>query len=189
MLKILFIRHGKTYGNTLKRYIGTTDEPLLPESIIELNKKSYPMVDKVYCSPLLRTRQTAEIIYPQCPATVVDGLKECDFGEFENKNYIELEHSEEYSKWVASQGTLPFPNGEETGHFKNRCVSAFRNILEENSQNDITIAIVAHGGTIMAVLEEFALPKKSFYCWQAENGEGYSAVLTANKSLTIIGKI
>ena len=28
MIKIAMIRHGKTYGNTLGRYIGVTDEPL-----------------------------------------------------------------------------------------------------------------------------------------------------------------
>ena len=30
MLKLYMIRHGMTYGNTQGRYIGTTDEPLLP---------------------------------------------------------------------------------------------------------------------------------------------------------------
>ena len=31
MIKIAMIRHGKTYGNTLGRYIGVTDEPLCEE--------------------------------------------------------------------------------------------------------------------------------------------------------------
>ena len=31
MKELYLIRHGKTYGNTLGRYIGTTDEPLCEE--------------------------------------------------------------------------------------------------------------------------------------------------------------
>ena len=34
-------------------------------------------------------------------------------------------------------------------------------------------AMVVHGGTIMAVLSEFAEERQEFYYWQAANGEGY----------------
>ena len=38
MIKIAMIRHGKTYGNTLGRYIGVTDEPLCEEGKKELEQ-------------------------------------------------------------------------------------------------------------------------------------------------------
>ena len=34
MIKIAMIRHGKTYGNTLGRYIGVTDEPLCEDCLL-----------------------------------------------------------------------------------------------------------------------------------------------------------
>ena len=34
--KIVLIRHGMTQGNQEHRYVGTTDEGLLPESVEEL---------------------------------------------------------------------------------------------------------------------------------------------------------
>ena len=40
MIKIAMIRHGKTYGNTLGRYIGVTDEPLCEEGKKELEQRT-----------------------------------------------------------------------------------------------------------------------------------------------------
>lgn len=189
MVKIVFIRHGKTFGNTLKRYIGTTDEPLLADSIIDLAKKSYPQVQKLYCSPLQRAMQTAQAIYSGIPPIVIDDLRECDFGEFENKNYIELADSLSYNRWIKSNSTLPFPKGEAVEAFKARCVEAFKNIAKENMGEEISIAVVAHGGTIMSILEELSEEKQGFYNWQAENGGGYIATLRSDYTLKIIEKI
>ena len=36
-----------------------------------------------------------------------------------------------------------------------------------------TLAIVCHGGTIMAILEAFSVPHRDFYDWQVPNGGGY----------------
>ena len=33
--------------------------------------------------------------------------------------------------------------------------------------------IVAHGGTIMAFMERFGEPKREYYEWQPDNGEGW----------------
>ena len=52
MIKLWLIRHGKTEGNKLSRYIGTTDEPLCQEGTEFLHKMDYPKVQAVYVSPL-----------------------------------------------------------------------------------------------------------------------------------------
>ena len=64
MIKLWLIRHGKTEGNKLSRYIGTTDEPLCQEGTEFLHKMDYPKVQAVYVSPLKRCVQTAEILFP-----------------------------------------------------------------------------------------------------------------------------
>ena len=33
--------------------------------------------------------------------------------------------------------------------------------------------MVVHGGTIMNIMEAYALPKKEFYEWHVDNGCGY----------------
>ena len=65
--KIHLIRHGITDGNLQGKYIGVTDLPLSPDGVNELLELKglieYPDVSKVYTSPLLRARQSANIIF------------------------------------------------------------------------------------------------------------------------------
>ena len=168
------MRHGKTKGNLEGRYLGTTDEHLCALGIKELHGKVYPAVEKIYVSPMNRCMETAESIYPRLPKEIVPDLRECDFGDFENKNYSELQGSKVYQNWIDSKGMLPFPNGETPEAFRQRTTQAFERIIEEVfHEKREKIAIVAHGGTIMSILEKAALNQKAFYEWQLLNGQGY----------------
>ena len=62
MIKIAMIRHGKTYGNTLGRYIGVTDEPLCEEGKKELEQRTMDTVELLFVSPLKRCLETADCI-------------------------------------------------------------------------------------------------------------------------------
>lgn len=170
-MKIIFIRHGSTLGNLQKRYIGRTDEYLCEEGINQIKSHVYPPSEAVICSPMKRCLQTAQIIYPDKKIFVYDDLRECDFGDFEGKNYIELSNNPNYNKWIESNGELPFPDGETHKCFKERCTAAFEKAVSENVYN--SIAFVVHGGTIMSVLEKYAFPKRSFYDYQVQNGCGF----------------
>lgn len=186
-MKIIFIRHGKTAGNREKRYIGRTDEPLCGEGISEINSKKYPDAESVFCSPMRRCIETANLIYGSKKITVIDDFRECDFGDFEGKNYAELNGDPVYQSWIDSGGKMTFPNGEAPDKFKNRCVFAFEKIAE-NTRLDCTAALVVHGGTIMAILEKFAVPKKDFYDFYTENGSGFITEFDG-KELKIIERI
>ncbi len=153
-MKIIFFRHGKTNGNLEKRYIGRTDEPLSPIGRNELFGVRYPDCDIVISSPMKRCRETAEIIYPSKKIVAVSGLEECDFGDFEGKNYLELSGNPDYQKWIDSGGTLPFPNGENTEAFKQRCIKAFEKAVADFSSYE-SISFVVHGGTLISKLEKF----------------------------------
>lgn len=182
MVEIVLLRHSKTYGNTLGRYIGSrTDEPLCEEGIELLKGHTYPAVDKIYISPMKRCIETAQLIWQKEPEhmIMVPELRECDFGDFENKNYKELDGNPDYQAWIDSGGTLPFPNGESMEDFKARCQKAFGRIVEETGErkmlkgDSFRIAIVAHGGTIMSILERYGFPKKQYFDYQVKNGCGY----------------
>ena len=132
MLKIILIRHGKTYGNTLGRYIGSrTDEPLCQEGIRRLRENAYPPAEYVYTSPMRRCLETAGVIYPGVPGGSNPLLAECDFGAFENKNYKELSGDVRYQAWIDSGGTLPFPQGESQEAFRKRCEKGFEQCVED----------------------------------------------------------
>jgi len=168
------IRHFSTQGNLLKRYIGVTDEPLCEEGKCKIVNMNYPPVDAVFASPLMRCVETAKLIYPNQVPVFYKDFKECDFGDFENKNYLELANHPEYQVWINSGGTLPFPNGENPVDYKNRSVVAYENMVEESLRNNYKIvAMVVHGGTIMSILDRYSHPHKDYYHWQVGNGNGY----------------
>ena len=188
MAELILIRHGKTAGNLLGRYIGSrTDEPLCDEGREGLAGKQLPEVERLYVSPMKRCVETAEILWPgfdRKKMQKVTDIRECDFGDFENKNYKELSGNGDYQAWIDSNGTLPFPNGESMDAFKSRCLEAFARIVEEVSGAEqewiasgktgiFRAGIVVHGGTIMAILEQYGYPKAAYFDYQVKNGCGY----------------
>lgn len=174
MQKIILIRHGQTRGNTEGRYIGTTDEPLMESEAAFLEKYSIGPVDAVFTSPMKRCMMTAQILFPGQALLLVKNLRECDFGDFENKNYQEMSGDPVYQAWLDSGGMSGFPNGETVDGFTARTVKGFeqisRTILERGFE---TAAVVCHGGTIMSLLAAYGFPERDYYSWHAENGEGY----------------
>jgi alpha-ribazole phosphatase len=170
-----FLRHGATKGNLEKRYVGETDEALLPESCEALKALSLPPVKRVYVSPMCRCVETAKIVYPGAPLELVPDFRECGFGEFEYKNYEELKDLPAYQAWLDARGFTAFPGGESRADFCARVVRAFDRVAERAILLGGDAAIVAHGGTLMAILEARAVPKQDFYAWQAATGHGYAA--------------
>lgn len=186
MIKIALIRHSKTEGNLKGRYIGKTDEHLCEEGIKLAKSKKFPQVSHIYLSPLKRCIETADIIYKELNPIIIDELRECDFGDFENKNYKDLSGNMDYQKWIDSNGSIPFPNGENPEEFKKRSIIGFDKVVEDIIENKINdAAIIAHGGTIMSILDKYSCPNKDFYCWQVGNCCGY--IIEINDKLWIKG--
>lgn len=189
-MKINFIRHGKTVGNLEKRYIGRTDEPLCAEGIEEIKNIKYPSCDVIVSSPMKRCIQTAEIIYPKRTVLIYNDLRECDFGDFEDRNYVELSGNPDYQKWIDSNGTGTFPNGENPYDFRRRCTETFLKAVGRCSvvYYGKNITFVVHGGTIMSVMAKFAVPKRDYYDFQVENGHGFVTEYIDGK-ITILEEI
>lgn len=182
MIKIWLIRHGQTEGNKLKRYIGVTDEPLGTEGRELLKKMMYPMPEILYVSPMKRCIETASILFPGKSVRVVDELSECNFGEFENKNYKELDGNPHYQAWIDSGGTLPFPGGESREDFRKRNLLGFRKAMTGCIQEGLqSAAFVVHGGTIMNIMEAYAVKEYPFYQWYVGNGGGYELKFDADE--------
>lgn len=179
-MQIFFIRHGSTAGNLERRYVGTTDEALTAEAVRELRLRrgSLPVPDVVFVSPLQRCMQTAKILFPEAQKVTLPGLRECDFGEFEYKNYEELRGCKVYQSWIDSGGTTGFPGGESREEFTKRCCAAFETGCREAMQQGAKrAAFVVHGGTIMAILDKYSIPHKDYFDWQVKNGGGFCGEL------------
>lgn len=182
MVKLIFIRHSLTLGNEQERYIGVTDESLSETGIRLLEQKNYPPADILFSSPSKRCIETAKILYPNTTPNIISELQECDFGDFENKNAMELSGNPNYQNWIDSNGTLPFPKGESREAFRKRNCLGFDRAMNsiEKQQADCAVFMI-HGGTIMNLFSAYAMPRKDFYAWHVGNACGYEAEFLENQ--------
>ena len=104
-MSIFVIRHGKTDWNTLSKIQGQSNIELNEIGIKQAeevrDKIEQKNIDLIICSPLDRTKQTAEIINKnlKLPIKYNDNLKERNFGIFEGKTSKEIDNWEEILKY------------------------------------------------------------------------------------------
>lgn len=182
--KLHFIRHGMTEGNLTGRYVGRMNLPVCAEGRSQLeemkSKYQYPDVQEVYCSPLLRCLQTADILFPDTPRTVVDDLVELSLGDFEGKSIDELKNTPAYIDWISDSLHNKIPGSLENGEqFATRISGALYAVFRNMTQRKITeAAVVAHGGVFMGLLSAFAMPRRSMGEWALSNGSGYTVIMS-----------
>lgn len=188
--RIHLIRHGITQGNLDGLYIGATDMPLCDygrRQLEELKEKfDYPYAEVFFTSPLRRCKETLGILYPGVHMLEAADLRECSFGEWEGKDAKLLaKEYPDFSQWMASGGISAPPGGESGVAFQARVCKAFASIVDGLLKSGTTdAAVVAHGGTIMAILAAFGVPQASFYDWMTGNGRGYSLRVNARMWMT-----
>lgn len=183
MTELIFLRHGETAGNRRKNYIGRTDEPLCPDGAAKIRELAaqglYPAVNVLLVSPMLRCRQTAALIYPGLVQRQVADFAECDFGAFENKNWQDLTDDPAYQAWIDSGGLAAFPGGESRADFVARTNRGFADVLNSLLADGAErVAVVAHGGTFMAILSGFC--GGEYYDYMTPNGGGWSVPVDAD---------
>lgn len=189
---IYLLRHGETVWNAERRYQGSHDIPLSSEGLEQLRPAPFTP-ERVYVTKLRRTRQTAERIFPGAALVEVEGLQEMCFGDFEGRNYMEMEHDTAYRAWVDGNCQGRCPNGESQAEFSDRIFAAFSGLMEEAAaRGETRLVIVAHGGTQMALLERCGRPAQSYYAWLTGNGKGYlldSARWDSERLLTVVEEV
>lgn len=175
--KIHLIRNAPGEGYGEGRYIGHTDIPLSEEGRAQAQQMRddyvYPFAETVFTSPLKRCKETAAILYPNKEAVEIEGLIECNFGEFENKTADELKDNEAFSEWLAGKAAPPF--GESSADFGKRICSTFEKIAEGMMKSGVfETAIVTHGGVISIILAAYGLPQAPMHEWMAPDCCGYT---------------
>ena len=179
-MEVYLIRHGKTKANERRAYCGRSDEPLSQLGQDEAKAIRYAIQPtQVYVSPLLRARQTAAILFPQAEQLLVEDFREMDFGAFEGRSAAEMANDPAYQQWLADQCLSPCPEGEGMQDFCQRVQLAFRELVGlTKAKQEKRLAIVAHGGTIMAIMSRYGRPAQEYFHWFAPNCGGYKALLS-----------
>ena len=172
-MTVYLLRHGATAFNAEHRYLGRTDIPLSPEGLKELRRADISP-QTVYVSPMRRAKQTAAVLFPEAEQIEAPDLREMDFGAFEGRNYIEMEHDAAYRAWVDGGCLGPTPGGESKAGFSDRVCKAFAALVDKTlAEGQPMLVILAHGGTQMAVLERYALPRRDYYDWLGPLAGGF----------------
>lgn len=185
--KLHLIRHGLTQGNIDGVYVGGgLDVPLCPQGEEQLREMvqryPYPAVNTVFSSPMQRAVQSAEILFPDAGNKIVlEDLRENVFGEFEGKKIADLMEDERFTQWLDPKSGY-VPQGGESGQaFALRCVKALITMVKHMMDNGIPeAACVTHGGVIMSILGQIAVPRKKPAEWLADNGAGFTVQTSAS---------
>ena len=165
-MELILMRHGTTQGNLERRFIGTLDVPLLPqgEELARRVGATLPAVEHIYRSPLQRCRRTAELLWPGVEMTVVDELRESDFGPFEGKNHEELKDDPLYQAWLG-MGDRPnfaaMPVGESAQQVTDRVSIGLEKTAADAARRGFgRVGVVSHGGALMALLAKYGRPER-----------------------------
>ncbi len=160
-MKLYLVRHGQTTGDIEDRYGGSYDDHMTEKGREQLGVTAQKLVGKgievVFSSPLIRARESAEIISQAvgAPVQIVEGLEERDYGVL--TGLTKKEAREKYPDVVESHKDYlsTDPEGEGYDDFNRRVVDTFKDIL---TRNDATVAIVSHGGPIKMILRHLGQP-------------------------------
>ena len=164
-MRIWLIRHGLTALGEEKRYQGSTDTPLSDAGRLALQPDD--RFARVFCSPLLRAAETAEILFPSAEKRMIPDLREMNFGAFEGRGWWEMEQDAAYRAWVEGGCVGKCPGGEDREGFSARVQAAFAALVErEKKAGASELLIIAHGGTQMAALSRWGMPQKDYFAWQ-----------------------
>ena len=192
---ITLIRHAETEGNLKRQFVGRIDQPLAEEGIINAENSPHHLeATKVYTSNLKRSIQTAQILFPNAEIEEIFDLREIDFGMIEGKSHDELMADPVYRDFLGKKTFPQAPESESLEDFTQRCVSAFKNIIEaEMALFSKEVNFVIHGGTIMTIMHEFATPYRDFFDWRLDNCKGFRLETNSSRcdlaSLELISEV
>lgn len=150
-MKVYVVRHGQTEWNILKKMQGSKDIPLNDKGIEQayITKSNLENIkfDLIIVSPLIRAKQTAEIISKDrsCKTILENRIKERDYGEFEGVQKSDFSYLD---FWSYTQNNK-YEYGENIQLFFKRIYDFLDELKEKYKNKDILI--VTHGGVTKAI--------------------------------------
>ena len=156
MIKLYFIRHGRQNSGLCNVNVPLDEAGIRQAELVAKRLELYG-IDKLYCSHLIRARETAEIIgdnFSLVPI-VEEDLREISFGDMEGLDDVQIK--ERFGEFIVERAKakedIPNPGGESGEDVFNRAMPVVERIVEEAKlDNKKNIAIVSHGGLIRSVV-------------------------------------
>lgn len=165
--EVIIVRHPQTVANAEGRFVGSSESEITDHGREQIMTLTAMMDDlrpsAVFTSPLKRALVTAQaIVACGIPVTVLDDLKEIDFGRAEGLTYAEITAlgmkidylingtaGAKSASDLDGPGEGPVaPGGETWTAFQTRVIRAAQTIENAGSR----VAVVTHGGVFRTLL-------------------------------------
>lgn len=162
-MRLYFVRHGESEANVSRQFSHKDQEthPLTPTGIEQAKALSQKLSNirftAIYSSPLLRARQTAEILNAPhgLPIQLTEAIREHDAGDLEGR--MDPEAWDGYTKlfetWLVTRDLdARMPNGESFNDMRARFVPFLGDILQKYENTDANLMFVGHAGIYYSML-------------------------------------
>jgi broad specificity phosphatase PhoE len=186
--EVYLVRHGQSLHNKEQRIAGQLDSELTEAGFEDARSVARVIgrsdFEMIYCSDLLRARQTADTIIEtlrlSCPIRYSPLLRELDYGQFTEKS---VEETFRFLNYKLSPQQR-YPGGESFQDLEKRVGRFIRQVLTESCRK--RILVTAHAGSIrlMAMLLDPGHKQKHFeraygnrFLGRAELNEGSTPTL------------
>ena len=168
-MKLYTVRHGETEWNVVNRVCGRSDIPLTEVGVKQAGETAKNLkeshIDFVLVSPMLRARQTADVICAELGLSYEEDVRllEQDYGIYEggyrfDEEYLRCKRNFFYN----------FETGESTAQLAHR-VFGFLDELKEKYA-DKSVLLVCHGGVCRMVHMYFHyLDNEAFWLYRIPN--------------------
>ena len=151
-MKITLVRHAQVLESYIGKYNGHIDIPLSEHGKVQAKELANIFkneeFDKVYCSDLLRARETLDPFNITTEITFTPKLREKSWGKHEGKSFDEIEDSgikyKNFEQWLKAL------DGEDIKIYQGNLKEYFyKTILESKYKN---ILIMTHAGFIKTLI-------------------------------------
>ena len=159
-MKLTLVRHAEVEEAYKGKYNGHIDIGLSPRGYEQAKELALKLQDKkfdaIYCSDLLRAKETLKAFHLSQEVIYTKKLREKSWGKHEGKSFEEIEKSgikyENFEQWIEAL------DGEKVDDFRERIRSIFyEDIVKSSAKN---ILVVTHSGVIkmfMSLYEHISL--------------------------------
>lgn len=161
MTRVILVRHGRTTANKSGILAGRADvelDDIGREQAVRAGRRLADLqLAAVVTSPMLRTRQTAELLLaaredPPVPQ-LDDGLAELEYGDWTGRSLAELADDPLWGVVQQAPAAVTFPGGEAMAAMAARAVASVRRWARDPGAEGVVV-VVSHGDVIKAVLAD-----------------------------------
>lgn len=159
---IFLVRHGEAESNVGKYFGGQVNDSLTPlgrrQAVVLRKRLLHEKIGRVFCSDLLRARQTMEALDLGCPVEFSKALREKSYGKLEGVRWGEDEdkfdhfHTDAYAR---------APGGENSAEVQSRAVQFF-NTRVFAAREEKVLVVSHHGPIVLFACHLLGMPLKNW---------------------------